>query len=49
MALTSPSKWGAIPNPSGFAGGLVDTLFPPACPACRGETASGQTLCALLV
>jgi ComF family protein len=28
-----------------FASGLIDALFPPACPACRGETATGQTLC----
>jgi predicted amidophosphoribosyltransferase len=28
-----------------FVRGLVDALFPPACPACQGETAVGQTLC----
>jgi predicted amidophosphoribosyltransferase len=41
MARTSPSGWLAMP----LAGGLVGALFPPACPACRGETATGQTLC----
>jgi ComF family protein len=54
MARTSLSKWAANPITGGFAGGiaggfsggLVDALFPPACPACRGETATGQTLCA---
>ncbi len=29
----------------GFAVALIDTLFPPACPACRGETAAAETLC----
>jgi predicted amidophosphoribosyltransferase len=46
MARTSLSKWAANPITGGFSGGLVDALFPPACPACRGETATGQTLCA---
>jgi predicted amidophosphoribosyltransferase len=41
MPSTSASKRLAVP----FVGGLIDALFPPACPACRGETASGQTLC----
>ncbi len=49
MALTPPSKRLAVPFTAGLtaglAGGLVDALFPPACPACRGETATGQTLC----
>jgi len=38
---TTPSGRLAIP----FTSGLIDALFPPACPACRGETATGQTLC----
>jgi predicted amidophosphoribosyltransferase len=46
MARISPSKWSAIPFAGGLAGGLVDALFPPACPACRGETATGLSLCA---
>jgi len=29
-----------------LAGGLIDVLFPPACPVCRAETASPQSLCA---
>jgi predicted amidophosphoribosyltransferase len=41
MTLTSPSERLAVP----FVSGLVDALFPPACPACRGETATGHTLC----
>jgi ComF family protein len=41
VAITSRSKWSSLP----IAGGLADALFPPACPACRGETATGQTLC----
>ena len=45
MALTPPSKGLAVHFASRLAGGLVDALFPPACPACRGETATGQTLC----
>jgi ComF family protein len=27
------------------ADGLIDALFPPACPACRGDTATGHSLC----
>jgi predicted amidophosphoribosyltransferase len=42
-AMTHASPFGRLATP--FAGGLVDALFPPACPACRGETATGQTLC----
>ena len=41
VAITPPTR---IPT-FRFMGGLVDALFPPACPACRGETATGQTLC----
>jgi len=41
MPGTSLSKRLALP----FTSGLIDALFPPACPACRGETATGQTLC----
>lgn len=41
MARRSSS---ASPAPP-IGGGLLDALFPPTCPACRGETASGQTLC----
>ncbi len=29
----------------GLAGSLTDALFPPACPACRGDTAQAGTLC----
>lgn len=29
----------------GLAGSLTDALFPPACPACRGDTAQPRTLC----
>ena len=41
LAVTLPSRRRAAP----FSGALVDALFPPACPVCRGETATGQTLC----
>jgi hypothetical protein len=41
VAITSRPKWLNLP----MAGGMADALFPPACPACRGETANGQTLC----
>lgn len=43
VAMTRTSQFGRSTIP--FASGLVDALFPPACPACRGETATGQTLC----
>ncbi|MDH3667291.1 MAG: ComF family protein [Paracoccaceae bacterium] len=29
----------------GLAGPLTDALFPPACPACRSDTAQARTLC----
>jgi ComF family protein len=45
MALTPLSKILTVPFASGFAGGLMDALFPPACPACRGDTATGHSLC----
>jgi predicted amidophosphoribosyltransferase len=41
MTSTLPAIRLALP----FSNRLVDALFPPACPACRGETATGQTLC----
>lgn len=31
--------------PARFAAGLIDTLFPPVCAACRAETASPHSLC----
>jgi predicted amidophosphoribosyltransferase len=45
MALTPLSISLTVPFASGFVDGLIDALFPPACPACRGETATGRTLC----
>ena len=45
MARTHPPGWPAIRLAIASADGLIDALFPPACPACRGETATGQTLC----
>ena len=41
MALTLPPKWFSI----AAADGLIDALFPPSCPACRDETATGHSLC----
>ena len=45
MARTHPPGWPALRLVIASADGLIDALFPPACPACRGETATGQTLC----
>lgn len=42
MALISPARGGLRPLREAFA----DALFPPACPACQGETASATSLCA---
>jgi predicted amidophosphoribosyltransferase len=48
MSGISPewSRAGPVGRLAGtLAGTLIDALFPPVCPACRGETATGQTLC----
>ena len=45
VALTHPPGWPAIRLALALADGLIDALFPPACPACRGETATGHSLC----
>ena len=42
MALTGLAARGLGP----LAGATVDALFPPACPACQGETAAARSLCA---
>lgn len=45
MGFTSSPYRLASPYLGRLVGGLADALFPPACPACRSETATGQTLC----
>ncbi len=42
MALITPLKRGLRP----LADACVAALFPPVCPACRGETATAASLCA---
>ena len=42
MALITPLKRGLGP----VAQACADALFPPACPACRGDTATAASLCA---
>ena len=45
MTFTHPTGWPAIRLAIASADGLIDALFPPSCPACRGETATGHSLC----
>ncbi|HUF87082.1 MAG TPA: ComF family protein [Thermohalobaculum sp.] len=47
MSFIPPFTRLALPaSVSGIRRTLVEALFPPACPACRGETASAASLCA---